>query len=311
MNTELSSPISSFIKVEAQIDGGKVQSAGGADYPRLIVPLHVSVKGLKPEHRNDIYSAQLGEIQGELLFGGLKISDSLPRQLNRLVYEYDWDQYEYLEFPLDARRLEWIERQRQGSLHGSVRVSISSLVLGQARGSDDQYKPPVAFRDAVAYQRDVSFTVPDTQWREQVLPGLGYGKIIAIELPAIPIESFQGIDHSFKAMSQAQRFFQMGHYDEAVGKCRIALDNFFEVIEVDNSDGSKRRIPILKRSWETRLGLATYTWLNESLGAIKAVSNSPHHSPNEHFDRLGAQMLIMITTALISYAANTADVAES
>lgn len=310
MNTELRSPISSFIKVEAQIDGSKFQSAGGADYPRLIVPLHVIVNGIELKHRNEVYSAQFGAIQGELLFNGQKISDALPRQLNRLAYEFDQDEYVYLEFLLDARRLEWIERQRQGSLHGSVRVSISSSVLGQAHGRDDEYKPPFAFRDTVSYQGDVPFTVPDTQWRDQVFLGLGYGKIIAIELPAIPIESFQGLDHSFKAMSQAQKFFQMGHYDEAVGKCRIALEKFFEVIEVDNSDGTKKKIPILKQSWETRLGQATYIWLNESLVAIKAASNSPHHSPNEHFDRLGAQMLIMVTTALISYAANAADVID-
>lgn len=307
MNTELRSPISSFIKVEAKIDGSKVQAVGGPEYPRLVVPLHVSLKGIDPRHRNEIYSAQLGAIQGELLINGLKISDSLPRQLDRLVYEFDQDENVYLEFPLDARRLEWIERQRQGSLQGLVRVSLSSLVLGQPRVAKEQYQPPAVFRDVVTNRGDVPFTVPDTQWREHVLPGLGYGKIIAIELPAIPIESFQGLDHSFKAMSQAQKFFQVGHYDEAVGKCRIALEKFFESVEVDNGDGSKRKIPILKKSWETRLGQATYIWLNESLGEIKSASNSPHHSPNEHFDRLGAQMLIMITAALISYAANTSD----
>lgn len=310
MNTELRSPISRFIKVEAQVDGSNVQSAGGGDYPRLIVPLHVTVRGIENKHRNEIYSAQFGAIQGELLINGQKISDALPRQLNRLAYEFDQDEYVYLEFPLDARRLEWIERQRQGSLHGKVRVSIFSSVLGQVRGSDEQYKPPFAFRDAVSNQGEVPFTVPDSQWREQVLPGVGYGKIVAIELPAIPIESFQGLDHSFKAMSQAQKFFQMGHYDEAAGKCRVALEKFFEVIEVDNDDGTKKKIPILKQSWEKRLGLATYNWLNESFVAIKTASNSPHHSPNEHFDRLGTQMLIMVTTALISYAANAADVIE-
>jgi len=311
MYTELRSPISSFIKVEAQIDGSKIQAVGGIEYPRLIVPLHVTVKGIDPKHRDEIYSAQLGAVQGELVINGLKISDSLLRHLDRLVYEFDQDEYMSLEFPLDARRLEWIERQRQGSLQGSVRVSISSLVLGQQRGRDDQYKPPVAFRDAVANCGDAPFTVPDTQWREQVLPGLGYGKVIAIELPAVPIDSFQKLEQSFKAMSQAQKLFQIGHYDDAVGKCRTALEQFFESVEVENGDGPKKKIPILRKSWETRLGQATYIWLNESLGQIKDAANKPHHSPNDHFDRLAAQMLIMITTALISYAANTADVTGS
>ena len=311
MNTELRSPISGYIKVDAQIDGSKVQPAGGAEYPRLIVPLYINVKGIEPKHRGEIFSAQFGAIQGELVFNRERISDSLPRQMNCLVYEFDQEIYVSLEFPLDARRLEWIEQQRQGSLSGLVRVSISSLVLGPARGTQEQYKAPVTFSHAVANLGEVPFTVPDTHWREQVLPGLGYGKVIAIELPAIPIESFQSLNHAFKAMAQAQKLFQIGHYDDAVGKCRTALEKFFEYVEVDAGEGKTRKIPVLKKSWETRLGQATYNWLNESLGTIKDAANKPHHSPNDHYDRLGAQMLIMVTTALISYAANAVDVVES
>ncbi len=307
MSTDLSSPISSYLKLHAQIEGSNVQAVGGNQYPRLIVPLHVIVKGLDKKHQNEIYSAQLGAIQGELILDGQKISDSLPRHLNRLVFDFDNDENVHLEFPLDARRIEWIEQLRQGSLAGSVRVSITTLVLGQTRVKRDDPPPPVVFREAVATYGEVPFTVPDTQWREKVLPMLGYGKVIAIELPAIPIESFQQLDHSFKALTQAQKLFQIGHYDDAVAKCRTALEQFFESVEVVNGDGEKKKIPILKKSWETRLGQATYNWLNESLGGIKDAANKPHHSPNDHFDRLGAQMLMMITTALISYAANAPD----
>jgi len=308
MSTELSSVIGSCLKLEAEINGNNVQAAGGIQYPRLIVPLRVIVKGMDNKHQNEIYSVQLGAMQGELILNNQKISDSLPLNLNRLVYEFDRDEYVSLEFPLDARRIEWIEQQRQGSMLGSVRVSIASLVLGQPSKTQDEQGPQVFFRDAAAAQGVVSFTVPDTQWREQVLPALGYGNVIAIELPAVPIESFQKLGHSFKAISQAQKLFQIGHYDDAVAKCRTALDQFFESVEVDKGDGTTKKIPILKKSWETRLGQATYNWLNESLGTIKDAANKPHHSPNDHFDRLGAQMLIMVTTALISYAANASDV---
>ena len=307
MSTELYSPISSYIKVEAQIDGGNVQAIGDIQYPRLIVPLHVIVKGLDKKHQNEIYSVQLGAIQGELILNTQKISDSMPRHLNRLVYEFDGDENVYLEFPLDARRIEWIEQLRQGSLAGSVRISIATLVLGQERVVREEPLPPVVFREAVATYGEVPFTIPDTQWREKVLPMLGYGKVIAIELPAIPLESFQELDNSFKALTQAQKLFQIGHYDDAVAKCRTALEQFFEPVEVVNDDGSKKKIPMLKKSWETRLGQSTYNWLNESLGGIKDAANKPHHSPNVHFDHLGAQMLMMITAALISYAANASD----
>lgn len=311
MKIDLSSIISSYLKLEAEIDGSNVQAVGEIQYPRLFVPLNINVKGIDKKHQNEIYSVQLGAIQGELILNGQKISDSLPRHLNRLVFDFDQDENVYLEFPLDTRRIEWIEQHRQGSLVGSVRISIATLVLGQTRITRDDPPPPVVFREAVASYGDVPFAVPDTQWRETVLPMLGYGKVIAIELPAIPLESFLELDHSFKALMQAQKLFQIGHYDDAVAKCRTALEQFFESVEVVNGDGEKKKIPKLKKSWEARLGQSTYNWLNESLGAIKDAANKPHHSPNDHFDRLGAQMLIMITTALISYAANASDVVES
>jgi len=302
LSIQLQSPISSMLQIEASIDGNNVQANGGSLYPRLIIPLRLDVKGIQKKHGDETYSAQLGSIQGELIMNGQKVSDCIPHQLNRLVYTFDQDEHVYLEFLLDAKRLEWIEQQRQGSMQASVRIEISCLTLGQERGHPDEPKVPVAFRDAVAINGEVPFTVPDTQWREKILPGLGYGKVLAIELPAIQIKSFERLEHSFKALEQAQKQFQLGHYDDAVGKCRVALDQFFE--QVDKGDGSGKKIPKLKKSWETKLGQSTYRWLDESLGAIKTAANKPHHSPNIHFDRLEAQMLIMVTIALISYAAS-------
>jgi len=301
MSIRLYSAIGDALQVEARIEGNNVQSNGGVLYPRLIIPLKLDVKGMAKKYKDDIYAVQLGDVHGELIVGGQKISDCISYQLNQLVYDFDHDQHVYLEFPLNAQTLEWIEQQRQGSMQGLVRIKISCLSLGKERGAPDEPKPPVAFRDASIISGEIPFTIPDTQWREKVLPGLGYGKVIAIELPAVPIESIQAMEHSYKALEQAQKQFQLGHYDEAVGKCRVALEPFFEMVEKDSEPSKK--IPKLKKSWETKLGESTYRWLDESLGAIKVAANKPHHSPNVHFDRLGAQMLIMVTTALISYAA--------
>lgn len=301
MSIRLHTSIGDALQIQVRVDGDNVQSSGESLYPRLIVPLTLDVKGMARKHKDDVCAVQLGDIQGELIVGGQKVSDCIPYQLNRLVYEFDQNEHVCFEFPLDARRLEWIEQQRQGSMQASVRVKISCLTLGKERGASDKPMPPVTFRDSATINGDVPFTVPDTQWREKVLPGMGYGKVIAIELPAVPIETIQHLSHSFKALEQAQKQFQLGHYDDAAAKCRIALEQFFE--PADKGDGSGKTIPKLKKSWEKSLGESTYRWLDESLGVIKSASNKPHHSPNNHFDRLGAQVLVMVTTALISYAA--------
>ena len=43
--------------------------------------------------------------------------------------------------------------------------------------------------------------------------------------------------------------------------------------------------------------------MEKSMAAIKGATNVVHHKPTGHFDRFEAQMLFMITTTLISYAA--------
>lgn len=168
MSIRLQSPISSLLQIEASIAGGNVQSVGGTLYPRLGVPVRLGVKGILNNHNDSTYSVQLGDIQGELIVDGQKVSDSIPNHLNRLVYEFDQDEHLTLEFPVDAGRIEWIEQQRQGCMQGSVRVKISCLTLGEQRGDPIKEMPRVAFRDSVTISGEIPFTVPDTQWREKV-----------------------------------------------------------------------------------------------------------------------------------------------
>lgn len=295
----------SEVEIEAAIDGSKIQSIGGGVYPRLCLGIELNVKGDSFPVTDARYSIYLGTVIAELVVGNEKISDSLPKSLDRLCYNYDFCENLYLEFPLDLRRVEWLERQRQGiTISALIRLRISILTLGVQRGASDEPKPPVAFRDAAYVNGDVPFDIPEAHWREKVLPGLGYGKVMTIELPVISMESCKALEHSFKALEKAQRHFSYGMYDDAVGACRVALEQFFE--PMDKGDGSGKIIPKLKKSWESQLGKASYEWLDASLSAIKDAANKPHHSPNEHFDRLGAQMLLTVTTALISYAAQQA-----
>jgi len=111
------------------------------------------------------------------------------------------------------------------------------------------------------------------------------------------------MDHAFKALQQAQELHKIGLYDEAVGKCRVALDKFFEHEEKTGDDNKIRRVPILAKSWEKKLGKCTYDWLNNSLAVLKEAANKSHHSPNAHYDQFDSQMIIAITTTLVAYAA--------
>jgi hypothetical protein len=300
------------LNVEAHINVENVQGLGSSVLPRIYFQVKLSISEEVSSHfRGKVQAWSFGMLTGELFVGSHeKIADIRPYSVNQIrlgSQDYATEAYLNIEIPLDAERIEWLEQKRAGkSFEAKLHIDLQVHSFGA-----NQHTPefPCGLLGVSNIQGDIAFTVPDTQWRERVLPGLGYGKVLVVELPAIGMNSCAALDHSFKALKKAQHQFSLGLYDETAGSCRVALDQFFE--QVPKEEGSDKTIPKLKKSWETKLGSVTHRWLDECLIAIKEPANKPHHSPNNHFDRLGAQMLMMITTALVSYAAQQLDAKES
>lgn len=292
----------SGLKIEAIVNTASMSGVGAAICPRLFFQIVLHISHEPSSRQANIQSWSFGTVTGELIMGSEKITDIRSYSLNtrRLSgVHYPYDEYLNIEIPLNARQIEWIERQRAGkSFEAKLRVNLQVQVFGS---SQHTLPFPFGLLENLCIQGELPIVVPDTQWREQVLPGLGYGKVIVVELPAVSLDSCAALGHSFKALENAQKQFNLGLYDEAAGSCRIALDQFFE--QVPKGEGTDRTVPKLKKSWEKKLGESTYHWLGTSLSAIKEATNAVHHSPNSHFDRLGVQMILMVTTALVSFAA--------
>jgi len=209
------------------------------------------------------------------------------------------------EFPLTCRQIETLEGLRKGKdIELSLWFYIETLELVSLQTPASRQ---IRHEDiwAIAYQKEyfenLRMTCPSNIWIDQVLPGLGYGKIHVVEFPAIPLSNIEVYGDAFTALQQAQNFHQIGLYDLAVGQCRIALDKFFQ--HVPDPKRPEKMIPVLNLKWINRLGKATYDWLNEALSAIKSDSNVVHHSPQRHFSQFDSQMMIAITMALVAYAA--------
>jgi hypothetical protein len=300
------SAINISLDVEASVNIEGICGSGGQVFPRLTIPISFSIKEQPGDPSSPfIQAVSFNLLTGELIVGSERVGDIRPASIDQVGMRFHLYQDEipvYLEIPLDPRRIEWLEKTRAGkSLEGTLNLKLSVQVFGSlSTPSNHSSDSKTGLRGASNIQGQVPFRIPDTQWRERVLPALGYGKILVIELPAIDLDACKAMELSFKALEKARRHFDHGFYDEAVAACRVAMEPFFEY--VDKGDGSGKRIPKLKKSWEIKLGAATYEWLDRAFGAIKADTNKSHHSPNNHFDRLGAQMLLMVTTALIAYA---------
>lgn len=232
-------------------------------------------------------------------------------ELNRLIVPKFSTTTEtaYLEFPLDRVLLAELERIRNGGdlvlrLDATL-VADQMLLLNPQRNEGDAYVWAFSVQHTMWVQQDM--TIPRDVWIKRVLPNVGFGKMHVLEFPAVSLEACAALGHSYAALNQAVERHRVGLYDDAVGKCRVALDPFFEAVDIDDGKGGRKKFPKLKASWETKLGQTTYRWMNDALGVLKAAANPSHHSPSSHFDQLESQMLIVVTTALVAYAARMGD----
>ena len=142
-----------------------------------------------------------------------------------------------------------------------------------------------------------------SHWGERILRALQYGQTHVIEIPAMPLESVARFAKAFQSLKQAQEFHREGRYGETVGKTRLALEQLTEPEEYTDDKGVRRTRPILKRAWQTRLGEATYTWINESIKTLKRPTNDAVHGNRDNFSQFESQMLLTVVATVIAYAA--------
>jgi hypothetical protein len=294
-----------YIVAEVEIDREQVLGTGGPAYPRLILPSRVFLNPVKDV--NLIFS----DLHAELFTNSdhAKIADSVNHPFHELMlcnYEHRREPYLNIEFPLDAIRIEKIENARKANVSLLCKMHLG-LVAHHPKF--DRANPRTSgFLEAPPLYADLQLDITQSVWVERVLPGLGYGVVKLVELPMVSARSYSALGGSYQALDNAQECFKLGLYNEAAGACRIALEPLSELVDKPDGQG---KMPKLRKSWETMLGAATHTWLDQCLNAVRWAANPVHHSPTDRFDRFEAQMLIAITTTVISYAARCAALDQS
>jgi len=295
--------------VELDIDPSRLAGSGNADYPQLFWQMQMPLD--TPKTPQTDYAFRTANAQLYFATGpGQKIADARPLSLNRVIpghLNHSITEHLNFEFPLATRRIAAIERVRQG---GSLQFNLHVQVVVDEIGFVPAHEPskrPLIWGLKAAHQMSMQerFDVPQSHWVERVLPNIGFGIVHVVEFPAASVESCAALEHSFKALKQAEEQHRLGFYDKAAGKCRVALDKFFDYVPVDPTHPASKKIPVFKKSWESKLGPPTYEWLKATLGTIKDASNPPHHSPNAHFSQFDSQMIIAVTTAVVAYIART------
>lgn len=289
--------------VKARLRPSDVRSVGGPVYPQLIFPLQLETvpqQGLKELRisavRAHLNTQNLGRI-------GTAVPTTMPLRFSNMASPKTFQIT--IEIPLDLYRAQKIEANRQQNGMLQLDCSLDYVAIWKRNASPLRPLPdPIEMSTMV--QR-IEIVIPQSEWIANILPGLGCNSVRLIEIPMPATTTAIGFEKSVLAVEKAQQRFNLGLYDDAAAQCRIALDPFFD--QEKKPDGSGTMLK-LKKSWEARLGEATHRWLGEASNAVRWATNPVHHSPSARFDRFEAQMLLMITTTLISYAARTLDTSK-
>lgn len=279
---------------------------GRAELPILVMPLRFSFSS----HSELQCTLDYRELRCRIsAFEQAYVAHSIPAHLDlqlqtgRSVSEH----MVVIEVPFDQNRLALINRLRNG---GDVKLKLVFELfvdelhqLGPKPNSAYQFIHGISAR--YRSQADLEVIISRSEWVERVLPGTGFAKTHIIELPAIPLQACAGKRAAFEALQQAQKLEGQGFYEEAVMHCRIALESFVEYVDKADEQGIVKKVPKLKASWQTRLGSHTYEWLDNAIRSVRGATNHAAHNSPVVFGQLEAQMLLMITTALIAYAVKT------
>lgn len=240
----------------------------------------------------------------------MPIAHGLTKQIEQRVNagETREDNYIQVEIPLDRGRIALIERMRKGG-DARFQLKFEMLVdelLEVSKLPGQHFERSVfAFIDRHRAIADLRVVFPQSDWVTRFLPNIGYGQTYIIEIPVVPMERINGVKASVEALQRAQELHRKGFYDDAVAKCRIALEPFFEVADKPDDKGGTKKVPILKAAWQTRLGKASYDWLNSAFTATKQATNQSHHLSSSMFGQIETQILLILTTALVAYAVET------
>lgn len=288
----------SFIVAELDPQPSHVYGIGGSDFPRIAINIPVNFLPFGPKH----------EVADEFLFFTIRSELFLHDQPHRIAESFQPLPYQsvdhrhatqiVVDFPLDRYRVERIEQERSGDVKMKIRVQVAAALNGVPRHRN--YPNPGQSR-IYGFQTlfgEVTLLIPGSLWIERVLPGLGYGLVTVIELPAVGLEAIKMLEHSYAALRKAEHRFKHGDYDEAVAFCRTAIDPVRDDLRKIKANEPND----LGADWAEKVGNSTVDWLTSIIGKTHGVANKPHHSPRSgYFSRLDAQMILTVTTSVLAF----------
>lgn len=282
---------------EISVDVTEATGRGGAPAPVLTLPAQLHVWALESA------GFLVQQLTGSVVVGhaGGFTLPLAPVSIQRTVVRQGFiKQFVELGFPIARHQVEAIEQNRQGDVNLSLQISLHYLVLAPVEMRTARAHLPCVILDAGTAVVHQQLKLSPSIWTGQVLPNLGHGQILLLEMPVFPVAALATLGEAFEAAKRAQAMFQAGEYDVAVGLCRTVvqpLRNHLKKIKEQAGDGTAG-------DWAEKIGQATFEWLTIVTGKTHGVGSAAFHAGSSgRFSRLDAQMILMTTFSVLAYAA--------
>lgn len=296
-----------MLRVDVERIGGQC----GPIYPQLTVPLRITFASAEigfqahnfyPTGDDPIQDYGLHQICGKLFFASQQIADFRSDPISH--FSRDGGELAIpLVISLDSLCVQHIESQRIGD--PSFRFDFILQYIKYQQIPRKQRNPPMERFEQSWHQLNVS--IPQSHWVNNVLPGLGYGKIAFVEVPTPESAFGETLKGAIAEFEKGQKYLLLGDYNKALGQYRNALEILSNAVEYKgtprngtNPSFADKIDYVLSALPGVPTGFRRENLARMCKDLYGFTSPSEHSSP-PNFTRNDAEMTRHIVAAVLSY----------
>jgi hypothetical protein len=263
----------------------------------LILPYRVEITGFNNYEKNHITKVDVLFTKGHLSLekNGIKISENIA--VPNVTISKSRPSFEsQLEFSISHEIISKIEKNRNGDLFLLLSVALQAAIHEEITFPNNQKRSFVSGFDKG--HGHINFHIPQSQWVSNILPQTGFDCFKIIELPTTSLLVPKEYKKSLDELDVARKYYLNGDYDKVVAHCRSALDPFkLSKGKIQSYIKSKSEF-----DWLNVMLEATDEWLIKIVKSTSHFTSKAHHIPSVgHFDQSQAEIITMMTTAIIAY----------
>lgn len=208
-----------YILCEIDFDYNHVTAQGGSLAPSLrFRPRIVKMNQLREEVPTRVeYHYSVISLNGDVLLDYDR--NSPENQLARFSLSQpiaqSWLQYEHrfeIDILLDCFRLKWLEDRRKDDLKIRIDGTATIAVHSNASGADEP-GPLLRYEEA---SLEIRMIIPQSHWAGKLLPKLGRGEIVFMEIPV----GSEPLHNAWTYLKKAERAFDKWEPESIAINCR-------------------------------------------------------------------------------------------